>query len=190
MLNKIKQYALTIFCAASLLVISSAQAAYTLGAGDSIRIAVYGEEDLSFEEYLIDSGEKIDYPYVGEIDLKYQTPKNLQELITRGLQNGYLLDPKVTVNIVKYRNVYVNGVVNNPGGYEYQPGLTVQKAIALAGGFLAKYRKTKGIYVTKSNEIEGLSQREIEQLLKDKRESDLNDPIGPGDTIYVVSSFW
>jgi polysaccharide export outer membrane protein len=163
---------------------------YTLGAGDTIRIAVYGEVDLSFEEYLIDSGETIDYPYIGTISLKNQTLKNVQERITQGLQNGYLIDPKVTVNIVKYRNIYVNGVVNKPGGYEYQPDLTVQKAIALAGGFLAKYRKTKGIYITKANEIEGLTQDQIDDLLKNKPEADLNDPIGPGDTIYVVSSFW
>jgi polysaccharide export outer membrane protein len=190
MLNKIMKYLLTRLCVCCFILTTTAHAAYTLGAGDSIRIAVYGEDDLSFEEYLIDSGEKLDYPYVGEINLKSQTLKNLQEIITNGLQNGYLMDPKVTVNIVKYRNVYVNGVVNQPGGYEYQPDLTVQKAIALAGGFLAKYRKTKGIYVTKSKEIEGLTQKEIERLLEDKPEADLNDPIGPGDTIYVVSSFW
>lgn len=190
MLNKIMKYVLTIFSAGCFLFIATAHAAYTLGAGDSIRIAVYGEEDLSFEEYLIDSGETIDYPYIGAISLKNKTLKDVQERITQGLQNGYLVDPKVTVNIVKYRNIYVNGVVNKPGGYEYQPDLTVQKAIALAGGFLAKYRKTKGIYITKANEVEGLTQDQIDDLLKNKPEADLNDPIGPGDTIYVVSSFW
>ncbi|MGX9418465.1 polysaccharide biosynthesis/export family protein [Vibrio sp. WJH972] len=172
------------------LFVSSVQAAYTLGAGDTIRISVYGEEELSFDEYLIDSSETLDYPYVGVIELKDKTPKNVQGAIAAGLKGGYLTDPKVTVNIVKYRNIYINGVVNQPGGYEYQPDLTVQKAIALAGGFLAKYRKTKGIYLTKADEIKGLTQDEIEDLLDNKKRSDLNDPVGPGDTIYVVSSFW
>ncbi len=186
MLNKLMR---TVFSLGCFLFIAQAHA-YTLSAGDSIRIAVYGEPDLTFDEFLIDSGETIDFPYLGNISLKNKTLKQVQEEITAGLQGDYLIDPKVTVNIVEYRNIYVNGVVNKPGGYEYQPGLTVQKSIALAGGFLAKYRKTKGIYVTKSAEIEGLSQKEIEDLLADKPEANLNDPVGPGDTIYVVSSFW
>jgi polysaccharide biosynthesis/export protein VpsN len=180
------------FILISLFVVSGAYAedSYKIGAGDTVRISVYGEEDLSFEEYLIDSSESIDYPYLGEIKLGGKTLKQAQELITNGLKNGYLIDPKVTINVVKYRSIYVNGVVNKPGAYEYQPGLTVQKAIAMAGGFLAKYRKTKGIYVTKSKETEGMSEEQVNQFLKDKKEANLNDAIGAGDTIYVVSSFW
>ncbi|RQW64433.1 polysaccharide export protein [Vibrio viridaestus] len=163
---------------------------YNLAAGDTIKISVYGEEDLTFDEYLIDGSETIDYPYLGNISLHGKTIQKLQNYITSGLKGTYLVDPKVTVSIVKYRNIYVNGVVNRPGGYEYQPGLTVQKAIALAGGFLARYRKTRGIYLTKDSEIEGLSQQQIEAFLKDRPQVDLNDPVGPGDIIYVVSSFW
>jgi polysaccharide biosynthesis/export protein VpsN len=190
MLNKIIKCLGKTLIAYFFLFIASAQADYTLGAGDSIRIAVYGEEDLTFDELLIDSSETIDYPYLGNISLKTKTLKDLQELITNGLKDSYLIDPKVTVNIVKYRNIYVNGVVNKPGGYEYQPGLTVQNSIALAGGFIAKYRKTKGIYITKSNETDGLSQQQVDDLLKNKKEAGLNDLVGPGDTVYVVSSFW
>lgn len=178
---------------ACLLVVASQKvysADYPLAAGDTIRIAVYGEVDLSFEEYLIDGSESIDYPYLGNINLHNMTVKNLQERITKGLLGDYLIDPKVTVNIVKYRNIYINGVVNKPGGYEYESDLTIQKAIALAGGFIAKYRKTKGIYLTKDGETRGLSQDQIKELLKEKPEADLNDAVGPGDTIYVVSSFW
>jgi polysaccharide biosynthesis/export protein VpsN len=163
---------------------------YTLGAGDTIRISVYGEEDLSVNGVLIDSGESLEYPYLGTIVIKNKTLRDLQEMITSGLRNGYLIDPKVTVNMVKYRNIYVNGVVNKPGGYEYQPDLTVEKAISLAGGFLAKYRKTKGIYLTKQSEVKGLNQDQIQDLLKNKKTADLSAPVNPGDTIYVVSSFW
>ncbi|MDW6003085.1 polysaccharide biosynthesis/export family protein [Vibrio mangrovi] len=168
----------------------SSAAEYRLGAGDTIRISVYGEPDLSYEQFIIDSGETMDYPYLGSLDLKKKTLRELRDMIVEGLKGDYLIDPKVTVNIVQYRNIYVNGVVNSPGGYEYQPGLTVQKAIALAGGFLAKYRKTRGIYLTKEEETEGLSQDQIQELLKGKHEVELNEPVHPGDTIYVVSSFW
>jgi polysaccharide export outer membrane protein len=170
--------------------VSVSAADYTLGAGDTIRISVYGELDLSVEEVLIDSSETLDYPYIGTIRLKDKTLRDLQTIITNGLKNGYLVDPKVTVNMVKYRNIYVNGVVNKPGGYEFQPDLTVEKAITLAGGFLAKYRKTKGIYLTKQNEVKGLTPDEIQDLLKNKKEAELSAPVSPGDTVYVVSSFW
>ncbi len=190
MLNKIIKCTLKVFSACCFLFFAQAHAAYTLGAGDSIRIAVYGEEDLTFNEYLIDSSETIDYPYLGNISLKNKTLKDVQKAITNGLKNGYLVDPKVTVNIVHYRNVYVDGVVRSPGGYEYQPDLTIQNAIALAGGFIAKYRKTKGISLIKSKETEGLSKEQIDDLIKNKKEADLNDPVGPGDTVHVISSFW
>ncbi|MCE0493311.1 polysaccharide biosynthesis/export family protein [Vibrio salinus] len=170
--------------------VSSFAAGYRLGAGDEIKISVYGEPDLSYDQLIIDSSEKIDYPYLGTIDLKGKTLSQVRNMITKGLKGDYLVDPKVTINMVKYRNIYVNGVVNAPGGYEYQPGLTVQKAIALAGGFLAKYRKTKGIYLTRENETDGMTDEQIKELLKNKEEVDLNDIVHPGDTIYVVSSFW
>lgn len=165
-------------------------AEYTLSAGDTISISVYGEEDLTFENMVIDNRQNFDYPYLGSISTRGKTLKQVQESIASGLRGDYLIDPKVTVSIVKYRNIYVNGVVNKPGGYEYEPELTVEKAIALAGGFLAKYRKTRGIYVTTEEEIAGLSQKQIQSYLKNKGEAGLTDKINPGDTIYVVSSFW
>lgn len=187
MLKKILNLFMICLCLVSA---SSFAKSYTLGAGDTVRISVYGEQDLTFDRFLIDSSQTIDYPYLGIIDVKNMTIRDLQKYITVGLKDGYLVDPKVTVNMVKYRNVFVSGVVNKPGAYEYQPDLTVEKAIALAGGFLAKYRKTRGIYLTKESEVNGLSQQEINALLKDKKEADLQDKVSPGDTIYVVSSFW
>ena len=181
-----------IICSLYLTAMCTAQAAsdYTLGAGDSIRISVYGEEDLSFDALLIDSSESFEYPYLGNIDAGNRTLQQLQQALANGLRGDYLIDPKVTVSIVSYRDVFVNGVVNKPGAYEYQPDLTVEKAIALAGGFLARYRKTKGIYLTKDEEIKGLTQDQINELLKDKNTVDLTASVSPGDTIYVVSSFW
>ncbi|WED20647.1 polysaccharide export protein [Vibrio sp. JC009] len=175
----------------TLLFASSALAdQYVLSAGDTIKISVYGEDDLSIAELIIDSRETFDYPYLGNISTQYKTLEMIQNEIEDGLRGDYLIDPKVNVSIVKYRNIYVNGVVNRPGAYEFQPDLTVDKAIALAGGFLAKYRKTKGIYLTRNDEVKGLSQSEINNLLKNKEPVDRTASVEPGDTIYVVSSFW
>lgn len=164
---------------------------YYLGAGDKISIIVYGEKDLSIEQLNIDISETFEYPYLGRIYTRNKSIKSLQDEILSGLKGEYLIDPKVNVSIVRYRNVYVNGVVNKPGAFEYVPGLTVEKAIALAGGFISKYRRTSGIYITPEGKYKGLNEKELSKILKEEEvEASLNDAVGPGDTVYTVSSIW
>jgi polysaccharide export outer membrane protein len=107
---------------------------YELGAGDVITIRVFGEEDLSFEAIRLSDAGTVPYPFLGEVRAKGRTASDLEAAIARGLRNGYLVDPKVTVTVVEYRDIYVNGEVNEPGAYPFKPGITVRKAIALAGG--------------------------------------------------------
>ncbi|MFA0412240.1 polysaccharide biosynthesis/export family protein [Vibrio renipiscarius] len=168
---------------------------YQLAAGDVISIKVYGEENLTIEEQKIDNREVIDYPYLGVIAIGGKTLKQIQSEITLGLKGDYLVNPKVNVAIVRYRNVYINGLVNKPGGYEYEPGLTVQKAISLAGGVMSKYRRSARAYRTKSSESDQYANLSADQLAlefkKDtETEAELYQVIHPGDTIHVVASFW
>lgn len=174
---------------------SNADELYKLGAGDVISIVVYGEESLTIPEQKIDNREVIDYPYLGEIKIGGKSLKQVQNHITSGLKGDYLVNPKVNVAIVKYRNVYINGLVNRPGGYEYEPGLTVQKAISLAGGVMSKYRRSAKAYRTKSSETEQYKNLSSSQLAKEfekntETEAELYQVIKPGDTIHVVASFW
>ncbi len=67
----------------------------------------------------------------------------LEDFITQGLKGRYLLNPQVTVSIDEYRNFYVNGMVEKPGGYPYSPGLTVRRAISIAGGFKERAARDK-----------------------------------------------
>ena len=108
---------------------------YTLNAGDSVRIYVYGEEDLSFDTLLIGQNGRISYPFLGELAVTGKTASQLQAEITAGLTPDYLVDPRISVSVVKYRPFFVNGEVKQPGGVDFQPGLTLRKAISLAGGF-------------------------------------------------------
>ena len=168
---------------------------YQLAAGDVISIKVYGEENLTIDEQKIDNREVIDYPYLGVIKLGGKTLEQVQSAITQGLQGDYLVNPKVNVAIVQYRNVYINGLVNKPGGYEYEPGLTVQKAISLAGGVMSKYRRSARAYRTKSTESDKYAHLSAEQLAIEfdkntETEAELYQVIYPGDTIHVVASFW
>ncbi|WP_117232534.1 polysaccharide biosynthesis/export family protein [Vibrio maerlii] len=160
---------------------------YILGPGDVINITVYGEEDLTIEERRIDTREMLEYPYLDKISTKGKTPDQLQQEITNGLKGRVLINPRVSVSIDQYRNFYINGVVNKPGAYEYQPGLTVEQAVSIAEGFTAKYRNSKGIYIIRANETKNMDGDELEAYLEEQKESRLSDRVGPGDTVYIVT---
>ena len=115
---------------------------YRLSASDKISIRVFNEENLNLETTLGNSG-VISYPLLGDLKVKGLTLSEVESLITRGLKGPYLLNPRVTVTMVEYRSFFVNGEVTRPGGYPYQPGLTVRKAIALAGGMSENASKEK-----------------------------------------------
>lgn len=150
---------------------------YVLGPGDTIRIQVYGEPDLDVQTQISDTG-ILSYPFLGDIRINGATVGQLHSTITNGLQGDYLIDPRVTVSILQYRNFYVNGEVQRPGGFSFQPGLTVRKAISLAGGFTE--RASKGnIYV--------ISEKDKSQM---PVKVGLNATINPGDIITIEQSFF
>lgn len=123
------------------------ESGYTLNAGDSIRIHVYGEEDLTFQQLLIGHNGRISYPFLGELKVTGKTAAELQQMLINGLRPDYLIDPRISVSIVKYRPFFVNGEVKNPGGVAFQPGLTLRKAISLAGGFTERANKKQVLVI-------------------------------------------
>jgi len=122
---------------------------YRIGPNDVIRIQVFGEDDLTVESKVAGDG-KINYPLLGVLQVGGQTIEEVQKELTARLAKGYLRLPKVSVSIVRHRNIYVGGEVKTPGGYPYEEGLTVQKALTMAGGFTEKSDKTS-IKVTRLN---------------------------------------
>ena len=122
---------------------------YKIGPNDVIRIQVFGEEDLTVEKKVGGDG-KIDYPLLGAVPVEGKTVEEIQRYLTTQLGSGYLRRPKVSVSIVRHRNFYVGGEVKTPGGLPYEEGLTVQKAIAMAGGLTEKSDKA-GIKVKRLN---------------------------------------
>ena len=149
---------------------------YSLGPGDTIEIQVYGEPDLNLESVITDTG-SIDYPYLGEIKLDGKTPAEVKETIENGLRGDYLLEPEVMVRIVKFRQIYINGEVRLPGGFAYQPGLTVERAIALAGGFTIRANK-ETVDITSSGEGKTFENVSLQRKVK------------PGDIIVVEPTFF
>lgn len=150
---------------------------YRLGAGDKLGITVFNEKELSMDVRLSDAGSFL-YPFLGEVIAKNKTIGDVQALLTSQLKDGYLVDPKVYVSILEYRPFFVNGEVGRPGGFPYQPGLTIRKAISLAGGLTARASPTK-IYVIHENDPTGVP-----------RLTTLNAVLLPGDIVTVDQSFF
>lgn len=106
---------------------------YILGAGDQLEIRVYGHPDLTAAATLGSDG-NITFQFVGELPAQGLTVAQLSNKIQTGLADGYIVNPLVSINIIKYRNFYIQGEVERPGGYPFEPGINISKAIALAGG--------------------------------------------------------
>ena len=150
---------------------------YRLGSGDVVKITVYGQEDLSLETRLTDAG-AINYPYLGEINLIGRTIPELEAFIYNGLKGDYLVEPSVSVSITDYRPFFINGEVKKPGGYPYQPGLTVDKAAALAGGYTERASKASIVIV---RQVNGTTREYT---------SERSATVLPGDIVTIEKSFF
>jgi polysaccharide export outer membrane protein len=151
---------------------------YKLGSGDMISVRVLGEDDLKRERVRLSDAGTLSFPVLGEIRVKGMTVGGLEDYITKGLKGRYLLNPQVTVSIDEYRNFYVNGMVEKPGGYPFSPGLTVRKAISIAGGFRERASREK-INIIHDDDAKQTPHR-----------VDLNSAVLPGDILTIEESFF
>jgi polysaccharide export outer membrane protein len=150
---------------------------YVLGPGDLISVQVFDEPEMSIETRINDRG-SISYPFLGELSVKNLTALGLEDTITARLKGPYLVNPEVTVSILEYRPLFVNGEVEKPGGFPFSPGLTVRKAISLAGGFKERANKSR-INVVRETDAQ-----------KASRSIEMDDQVIPGDIITVERSFF
>ena len=114
--------------------------AYRLDAGDKLRVVVYGQEGLT-NTYAIDAGGSITMPLIGAVPARGRTPAGLAAEISAKLRNGYIRDPSVAVEIESYRPFFILGEVAAPGQYPYVPNMSVESAVAIAGGFSPRARR-------------------------------------------------
>jgi polysaccharide export outer membrane protein len=147
-------------------------AAYRLDAGDRLRVVVYGQEGLT-NSYAIDAGGSITLPLIGAVRARGLTPAGLASDITGKLRNGYIREPSVAVEIEAYRPFFILGEVAAPGQYPYVPNMSVESAVAIAGGFSPRARRDR---VTLTHTDTGGSSRVVVPL---------GTPINPGDTVLV-----
>jgi polysaccharide biosynthesis/export protein len=148
------------------------QTSYKLDAGDRLRVVVYGQEGLT-NTYAIDAGGSITMPLIGAVPARGRTPAGLAAEITAKLRNGYIREPSVAVEIETYRPFFILGEVAAPGQYPYVPNMSVESAVAIAGGFSPRARRDS---VTLTHTDGSGPMRVVVPL---------GTPLSPGDTVQV-----
>lgn len=108
--------------------------AYTLDAGDKLRVTVFGQEGLS-NSYSVDTAGRISIPLIGTVPARGLTTTQLSHAIAARLRNGYIREPHVAVEVEAYRPFFILGEVTYPGQYPFVAHMTVETAVAIAGGF-------------------------------------------------------
>ena len=137
-------------------------AAYHLGVGDQVRVLTFGEEQLTGEFRINDSG-NIALPLVGALPASGRTTGELSAEIADELRSKKLMrEPSVSVEVMNYRPIFVLGEVSHPGQYPYQPGMTVLTAVTVAGGFTYRAIKSYGsiLRTTNGKAVEGRVSRQ------------------------------
>lgn len=145
---------------------------YRVGAGDRLTIRVAGEPDLT-ADYLVDGSGNISLPYVQSLSVGGLTTPRIEAVITARLRAGYLRDPQVSVQVTTLRPFYILGEVNSAGGFPYQPGMTVQNAIAIAGGYSPR-GDHRAVLITRKT-ADGTSTYKVP----------VTTQVYPGDIIYI-----
>ena len=148
------------------------QKPYHLDAGDKLRISVFEQEDLT-KTYSVDKAGYVAFPLIGSVAARGRTVKQLEAEIARKLAADYLRDPNVSVEVDRYRPVFIMGEVGAPGQYTYVPGMTIQNAIAVAGG-----------YSSRAYQADADVTRHVNGQVLTARVP-ITDPVMPGDTIYL-----
>lgn len=151
---------------------------YKLGAGDRISIRVLGESDLEVKGVRLSDAGTVIFPILGEIVVRGATPREVADRVADGLRGNYLVDPQVVVALDEYRNYYVNGYVARPGSYPFSPGMTVRKAITIAGGFRERAARDK-LFIISDDDAK-----------QKPRRVNMEAPVQPGDILTIEESFF
>lgn len=148
------------------------QAGYVLDSGDRLRIVVFGQDGLT-NSYAVDASGNIDMPLVGAVGARGLTTDQLSGRIAEKLRDGYIREPHVAVEVEAYRPFFILGEVTQPGQYPYVANMTVETAVAIAGGFTPRGYKREVV----------ISRNYGNQAYRFK--TPITAQIQPGDTIQV-----
>ena len=162
--------------AAPAYVVPVAGGSYTLDSGDKLRVVVFGQDGLS-NSYTVDPSGNITMPLIGAVHARGATTAALQQSIAARLRQGYIREPYVAVEVETYRPFFILGEVTLPGQYPYVANMTVETAVAIAGGYTPRAFKYQ---VEISHPVDGTTMRQRVPP---------NYPVRPGDTV-IISERW
>jgi protein involved in polysaccharide export with SLBB domain len=150
---------------------------YKLGSGDKIRLIIFGEPDLS-GEFTISGDGVVSLPLIRDVHAAGLTATELQVKIETAFKEGYLKDPRVSIEVMTFRPFYILGEVNKPGEYPYSNGITVVNAVALAQGFTYRANQKK-VFLRHSGATE-----------EDQVPLTSTTMVAPGDTIRIAERYF
>jgi polysaccharide export outer membrane protein len=145
---------------------------YVLDAGDKLRVVVFGQEGLS-NSYAVDGAGKISMPLIGVVEARGRTTAELSRAIADQLRRGYVREPHVAVEVETHRPFFILGEVTAAGQYSYVNGVTIETAVAIAGGFTPRAFKS---HATVGRIIEGQTVYATVPI---------SYPLRPGDTVTI-----
>lgn len=150
---------------------------HQLEPGDQLQITIYGHDDLS-GKFEVDNLGTLSLPLIQKVKAEGLTLIELETAITAKLHPDYIKNPKISIEMLNYHPFYIIGEVNNPGSYPFANGLTIMRAVALAGGYTYRAKKNKAL-LTHANDPD-----------KKKTPANHDTTIAPGDTIEIPERFW
>lgn len=156
---------------------SDVNGTYLLGAGDKVRVTVYNEPSLS-GEFAVGADGALSLPLIGDVPATGRTTKVVADEFARKLSEGFIFDPKVAMEVSTYRPFFILGEVTTPGQYPYVNGMTALNAIATAGGYTPRAKRTQ-IFIRKFGEA-AETEYELTSSLR----------IMPGDTIRLGERYF
>ncbi|MBX3520437.1 MAG: polysaccharide export protein [Xanthobacteraceae bacterium] len=131
---------------------ASFEAPYTLDGGDKLRVTVFGQDGLT-NSYAVDGAGKISMPLIGRVDARGLTTAQVAAQIATKLRSGYVREPHVAVEVETYRPFFILGEVTAAGQYAYVNNLTVETAVAIAGGFTPRANRANFTIVRNVNGV-------------------------------------
>ena len=159
-------------------VVAQPEPAYALDTGDKLRIVVFGQEGLS-NSYFVDAAGQVTIPLIGAVNARGLTTQQLARAVAAKLRAGFIREPHVAIEVETYRPFFILGEVTQPGQYPYVPNMTVETAVAIAGGFTPRaYR-----YDVK------IDRQTSGAVVRGRSSVPLLTRVQPGDTI-VIKERW
>ncbi len=161
-------------------VLPASDSTYKVGPGDVLRISTYMEPDLNNSFTVLPNG-RLAFPLTGEVDVAGMTTEEIRVMLEQRLSAGGMVkNAKLAVNIAEFRPIYILGEVAKPGRYPFEANMTLQRAVAVAGGYTVRANSRQLILRRDGDSVNRRVPLEVKQQFS----------LRPGDTLTVPKRYF